>query len=190
MKEAETSDWKIDLEYKKKLKLEDAKFIFEQAEKSFGDTSETSKKILDRSSSLLTLISSILIGLVAYSISKWEKTQCFDAILITAILAIVYFFLLGLIYIFPNIRPTEYILPGAQPKKYFVDALFNATPPTDGGRLLLLYMIGIKNLQQGITENKATNDKRWLLYKKSLNLIFYSPVIIILLYLIIDLFIK
>jgi pilus assembly protein TadC len=184
MENATPSEWKIDYEYKKKLTLEDSKFIFEQAEKSFNDTIETSKKILERSSTLLTLVSGLLVTLVAYSIKKWEANQ-FDNLLFTAIFTIVYFFILGVFFIFPNIKPKEYTLPGTQPKKYFVDELFNVTPPT-AGRILLLYIIEIKNLQQGIEENRLINEKRWTYYKKSLNLIFLSPAIVIIIYIIIN----
>ena len=50
MKAAKPAPWVIDPKYKPLLKLEDAKFIFEQAGKAFDDTSETAKKILDKKS--------------------------------------------------------------------------------------------------------------------------------------------
>lgn len=180
------SQWEIKLEYKKKLQLEDAKFIFEQAEKSFDDSIETSKKILERSFSLLTLLSGVLIGLVAYSIDKWDKTHLIDDMMVTTIFAILYYLTIGLWLIFPNIRPTQYVLPGTQPKRYFNDQLFNANPPQ--GRLALLYMIEIKNLQEGITENEKVNVRRWSLYKKALSLVFYSPVVFAITYLLISVF--
>jgi hypothetical protein len=180
MEPVKPEDWKIDLEFKNKLKLDEAKFIFEEAEKAFNDSIETSAKILDRNSSLLQLVAGILVGLVAYSIGKLEKSSYLDSLLITAISGIIYFFCLGLFFIFPNIKPTEYILPGTQPKKLFVEAIFN-TP--DDTRPLLLYMIKITNLQQAISFNREINDQRWKFYKRSLNFLFYSPIILIGIYL-------
>jgi len=185
MKKPPAFDYKIDNRYKKEIKCEEAKFIFEQAEKSFNDTIESSKKILERCSTLLTLLSGIIIGLITYSIGRYEKNNCLDSILITSILSAVYYFSVGLFLIFPNIQPTEYTLPGTQPKRYFNDALFNANPPQ--GRLTLLYLIEIKNIQDGIDENTFVNERRWKIYKKSLYFLFYSPIAIVVAYLLINL---
>lgn len=173
-------NFQIDKEYKKKINCEEAKFIFEQAEKSFVDTIETSKKIFERSSSILTLLSGIVVGLVAYSIGKYEKNNCIDELLLTSLTSIVYYLSVGYLFVFPNIKTSEYNLPGTQPKKYFNDDFFNANPPQ--GKLTLLYLIEIKNIQDGIDGNKEVNEKRWKLYRKSLNWIFYSPIVILTVY--------
>jgi len=182
-------DWSIPPDYKAKLTLEDSKFIFEQASKAFDDTIETSKKILDRSTTLLTLISGVLIALVTYCVKKWDTAATFDSLLIAAILAVIYFFWVGVFFVFPNIKPNDYTLPGTQPKKYFVDKLFNVNPPSKG-RILFLYIIEIKNLQQGITYNRTVNEKRWRYYKTSLNLVFISPIVITTIYLLTNLIYK
>ncbi|ASU33602.1 hypothetical protein [Mucilaginibacter xinganensis] len=180
MKPVQPENWKIDVGFKNKLQPEEAKFIFEEAEKAFNDAIETSAKILDRNSSLLQLVAGILVGLVAYAIGKWEKSGYLDSLLITAVSGIVYFFCLGLFFIFPNIKPTEYILPGTQPKKLFIEPIFD-TP--DASRCLLLYMIKITNLQEAITFNREINNRRWKFYRRSLNFLFYSPIILIIIYL-------
>lgn len=181
MLETDRFDYKIDPEHKKKITVEEAKFIFEQGEKSFNDTIETSKKIFERSSSALTLLSGIIIGLVAYAIGRYEKNGHFDELLLTTVVAILYYLTVGYLFVFPNIKPTEYNLPGTQPKRYFHDQYFNANPPQ--GRAVLPYLIEIKNLQDGIEENVEVNKKRWERYKKSLNWIFYSPIVIGAIYL-------
>jgi len=178
-------DYKIDNEYKKRITIDEAKFIFSQAEKSFNDTIETSKKIFDRSSSVLTLVSGIIVGLVAYGIGRYEKNEHFDELLLTSIIATIYYLAIGYLFVFPNIKPKEYNLPGTQPKRYFNDEFFNANPPQ--GREVLPYLIEIKNLQDGIDENVDVNKKRWASYKKSLNWIFYSPIVIAVVYLIVKL---
>jgi len=178
-------DWDIDIEFKTKVTLEDCKFIFERAEKAFDDTIETTQKILDRCTTLLTLVSGIIVGLVAYSIGKWEKEGAFDTILTTAVIAIAYYFFIGLFFIFPVIKPRNYILPGTQPRKFFVKQLFDITPPAEGGRVFFLYLIEIKNIQEAIVRNRVENDNRWDLYKKSLGFVFYSPLVISGIYLVI-----
>ena len=180
MESSEHSDWKIDIKFKKQLKLEEAKLIFDEAEKAYNDSIETSVRILDRNTSMLQLVAGIIVGLVAYSIGKWEKNNVFDSLLITSISAVVYFLALALFFIFPNIRPTIYVLPGTQPKKLFVDAVFD-TP--EENRLVLLYMIKITNLQEAIEVNRAINNNRWDFYKKSLSFLFYSPIVIFAIYL-------
>jgi hypothetical protein len=189
MENIDNEVWKILPEYEAKLTLEDSKFIFERAEKSFNDTIDTSKRILERSSSLLTLVSGLMVAMVAYSVKKWVDCPAFDSILITTMLAIVYLFVLGIFYIFPNIKPKLYTLPGTEPKKYFVEALFNATPPPQG-RVLFLYINEIRNLQKGITNNSLLNKKKWRRYKTALNLVFASPLIFIGLYLITRIFVN
>jgi len=182
-------NYQIDKEYKKKIGCDEAKFIFEQAEKSFIDTIETSKKIFERSSALITLLSGIIIGLIAYSIGKLEKNNnIIDSTLVASIAGALYYFSVGLIFVFPNIKPTEYILPGTKPEKYFNDTLFNANPPQ--GRLTLLYLVEIKNIQDGIDENSEINDKRWKRYRTSLSWIFYSPIVIGIIYILADLVLK
>ncbi len=179
--------WKIDPKFKQKLTEEDAKLIFEEAEKAFNDSIETSIRILDRNTSLLQLVSGILVGLVAFSISRWEKNFYFDSLLITTIAGIVYFFLLGLLFIFPNIKPKIYVLPGTQPKKLFVDPVFDTSKEN---RVLHLYMIKITSLQEGIDDNRALNNTRWDYYKKSLNFLFYSPIFLICVYLLMNIIVK
>ena len=80
--------WQEKKEWLNKLTLEDAKFIFEQAEKSYNYTIETAKGIYERSNGLLTLVSGVLIGLVAYAIGKWKDIPHLDSLLFTAIVAI------------------------------------------------------------------------------------------------------
>ncbi|TSJ43721.1 hypothetical protein FO440_05895 [Mucilaginibacter corticis] len=181
METTDKPDWQFDVKYKQKLETEEAKLIIEGAETAFNDSIETSVRILERTTSLLQLVAGVLVGLVAYAIGDWEKTASFDAILVTAIAGITYYFLLGIFFIYPNIRPMEYVLPGTQPKKVINDTVFDL--PKDN-RLKLLYITRITNLQAGITENRAKNDKRWKIYKQSLNLLFYSPIVLIVVYLI------
>lgn len=180
MENPEPFKWTIDKAYKSKLKIEDAKIICDDAQKAFDDTIETSIRILDRNSSLLQLVAGLLIGLVAFSISRWEKSASFDALLITSIAGIAYFFFLGLFFIFPNIKPTVYTLPGTQPKKLFTDQIFATS---DEKRCIYLYMIKITNLQVGIESNRDINNRRWEFYKRSLNFLFYSPIVLVAIYL-------
>lgn len=165
--------------------MEDCRFIYEQADKAFADTIDTTQKILDRSTALLTIVSGLVAGLVAYSIDKWEKDHYRDAILTTAIIATIYYFLIGLFFIFPIIKPRKYILPGTQPRKLFVKSMFGGNAPAKG-RILWLYLVEIKNLQKGIDINRNANDKRWELYKKTLSLLFYSPVFLCVIYFALD----
>ena len=58
--------WKAEIRFKEKLTVDDAKFIFEQAEKLLNDSVETSETIVRRMNTLITLITGSLLALVGY----------------------------------------------------------------------------------------------------------------------------
>ncbi|WP_121809869.1 hypothetical protein [Mucilaginibacter kameinonensis] len=168
--------WKEKKDWLNKLTLEDAKFIFDQAEKSYNYTMETAKGIYERSNGLLTLVSGVLIGLVAYAIGKWKDTPHLDTLLFTAIVGIFYFLILGLIFILESVTPSEYLLPGTNPEAYFNIGFFNDRLKDDD-RLLAFYKVEIINFKERIEENTKKNDRRWKMYVLCLRAIFFSPIV-------------
>jgi hypothetical protein len=168
--------WKEKQDWLNKLTLEDAKFIFEQAEKSFNYTIETAKGIYERSNGLLTLVSGVLIGLVAYAIGKWKDTPHLDSLLFTAIVGIFYFLIIGLMFVLQGLTPSEYLLPGTNPKIYF-DKVFFHKGIADDDRILSFYKVEIINYQERIEQNTKKNDYRWNIYVLCLRAIFFSPIV-------------
>ncbi|MGF7072303.1 hypothetical protein [Mucilaginibacter sp. 3215] len=168
--------WQEKKEWLNKLTLEDAKFIFEQAEKSYNYTIETAKGIYERSNGLLTLVSGVLIGLVAYAIGKWKDTPHLDSLLFTAIVGIFYFLIVGLMFVLQGLTPSEYLLPGTNPKVYFDKAFFHKDI-ADDERILRFYKVEIINYQERIEQNTKKNNYRWNIYVLCLRAIFFSPIV-------------
>lgn len=172
------SDWKIPEKFIEIVTIKEAVYIYEQGLKSFDMTIETSKLIVERTYNLLTVITGILIGLVSFAISRIENDKL-DILFFTTLFAILYYLYIGFNFILKNIKPTEYKLPGTQPKKYFVEYFF-AEPSKQSERVKNMYLAEIQTLQNKITKNQKVNKDRWDLYKKSINQVFYSPIIVIL----------
>jgi hypothetical protein len=82
----------ISPENENKINKDEAKFILDQAEKTLKEIGELSKEIVGRSTTLISVVSGILIAIVAFITNRWETTRQFDSILITAILLAFYLF--------------------------------------------------------------------------------------------------
>ena len=85
--------WQGNVANKEKLTLNDAKFLFEQAEKFLKDSVENSNLIVTRTSSLITLLAGTLVALIGFVISKFN-IRSIDALSITAMIGIVYVYVL------------------------------------------------------------------------------------------------
>ena len=114
MKPDKNFRWTANILNKEKLTHEDAKFVFEQVEKQVKDSIETAAIIVNRTSSLLTIISGLIIGLTAYIIQEWEGTSLLSNMLISAIAGDIYLFIIGFLCVL-NIRPRTYKPAGSLP---------------------------------------------------------------------------
>ena len=168
--------WDANTENLEKLTLEEATFIFAQAEKCLADSIETAKKIYERCYSFLTIISAILISLVAYSIARWETNKTLDTLLITSIALTFYFLCLGLIFLLKNITPRDYQLPGTKPENYFNEFIFNDSLKKQE-RILKIYQVEIFNYSERININEKINEQRWHNYTLALKFLFFSPLV-------------
>src|SRR4051794_6448256 len=114
--------WQGKVENKEKLTKEDAKFLFEQAEKFLKDTVETSNTIVTRTNTLITILAGSLVAFMGYIISRLHDNNM-DSQLITAAFGTLYLYVL-IFYSFENTKPKTYLIPGSLPKDLFVDAFF------------------------------------------------------------------
>ncbi|MEZ2338826.1 hypothetical protein AB6735_24460 [Mucilaginibacter sp. RCC_168] len=146
--------WEIDFNKKEKLSIDEAKFIFEQAEKQLKDTVESSELIINRTNTLITLVSGVLIALLGITVSKME-TSSLDSIFFAGTLGSIYLFIIG-IYIMKNIQPAKYVIVGEPPKTYFDDIYYSVEPSDETTRLLWYYINTIQQYQKRI----ELNDKR------------------------------
>lgn len=175
-------EWKGSDENKEKLTINDAKFLFEQAEKFLRDSVENSNLIVSRTSSLITLLAGILVALIGYVISKINGNKI-EPLLITAILGIVYVYIL--IYdAFENTKPKVYLIPGALPKDLFADAFF-MEGISEEKRIIHFYVSEIENYQFKIEKNTELNKTRWNRYARLLKAVVALPLILAMVYFII-----
>jgi len=175
--------WRADIEHKKKLTKDDAKFLFDQAEKLLKDTLETSETIVNRTNTLLTLISASLLAVIGYIISRLGGTSTNDNLLITAIIGAVYLYILAL-SCFENTKPKSYLIAGTLPKDLFVASFFEASIP-DEERIIRFYANEIDNYQFKIEVNAKLNTIRWRKYKNILRGLLWLPIVLTLLSLLI-----
>jgi len=175
--------WTAKLEHKKKLTADDAKFVFEQAEKLLKDSVETATTIINRVATLIPIISGIIIALTAYIFAQWYKTKVFDHILMVATLGVVYLSIVGIIA-YSSLLPQKYYPAGSLPFDLFADTFFLDIVP-DNKRIIRYYVSEIENYQFRIIENNTINAKRWRKYKYSLSALVAFPAFLTIAYLIV-----
>ncbi len=181
-----TEKWQITDEHLEALDCDDAKFVFEHAEKRLKELVVAYQDIITRTTTLLTIITGFIVALLGFIISKWDKNQTFDAFLITSILSGIYLFVVCL-YLKENIQPTEYHVPGADPKFFFTPNFFPGAKLKEKQRLLYYYVNEIEAYEKRIGENTATNNKRWQVYRRSLLSVIYFPIVACICYAVINL---
>jgi hypothetical protein len=173
--EPDAPKWQGNVANKEKLTSDDAKFLFDQAEKFLKDSVENSNLIVTRTSSLITLLAGTLIALIGFVISKFNL-KSIDALTIAAIIGVIYVYIL--IYnAFENTKPQVYLIPGALPKDLFADAFF-IDGITDEKRITHFYVSEIENYQFKIEKNNEISKIRWNRYARLLKAIVYLPLIL------------
>lgn len=167
--------WKADDPFKAKLTKEDAKFVFEQAEKQVKDSVETAAIIVARTNTLLTVVSGLIIGITAYIIKRWGEIHTLNDLLTAAIIGDIYLFSIGFLSVL-NIQPLKYDPVGSLPKDLLSEPFFHKSIPNDE-RIIRYYVSESEDYQHRIEKNNAKNSKRWKIYKFSLWAFLVTPII-------------
>lgn len=162
------------------LTKEDAKFIFEQAEKMLKDTVEMGNIIASRTTTIVTIISGSLIAFMGYLITKLRTSEM-DGLFCIAIVATIYLFVLSY-YAFENIKPAAYMTSGSLPET-FVQGLMLMEETTDEKRITYFYINEFENYQFRIQINIAINRLRWKRYNNILRALLLLPLVMLTLYL-------
>jgi hypothetical protein len=166
-----------------KLNKDQAKFIFDQAEKQLKETSDAGNLVVTRATTVITLLSGLAIGLIGFSLNRWQTTRLFDNLLFATIITIGYLFTIIILLVW-NIMGKNYSIQGAEPKSLFVDGFF--ATKNDEERTIRFYVNEFVNYQTAIESNKNTNEQRWKWFNRSLILLIISPFVILLTYYLID----
>jgi hypothetical protein len=173
--------WTAAVAFKEKLTLDDAKFIFEQAEKLLNDSVGTSETIVSRMNTLITLITGSMLALIGYIISRIGKDFVFDPPMFTASVGALFLYVLAF-HSFQNNQPKDYLLPGSVPKDLFNPAFFDKAIPNDQ-RIVLYYVNELENYMYRIEINNEINEKRWKRYSMITGALLWLPIILIICYL-------
>lgn len=173
--------WTAEVAFKEKLTLEDAKFIFEQAEKLLNDSVATSETIVSRMNTLITLITGSMLAIVGYIISRIGGSFNLDPSMFTAAIGALFLYVLA-VYSFQNNQPKDYLLPGTVPKDLFNPAFFDKSIPNNE-RIILYYVNELENYMYRIEINNEINEKRWKRYSIITGALLWLPIILIACYL-------
>lgn len=179
-KQSAVTFWTGNVTYKAMLTKEDAKFIFEQAEKMLKDSVETSNVISARTNTLITIITGSLIAFISYLIARLKNTD-FDHLAFIGVASTVYLFILVFLA-FENIKQTSYLAVGSAPKNMLADPIFNAAIPNEE-RIIHLYISEYENYQFRIEKNNELNKKRWKRYDTILRALLFLPTGMLIIYL-------
>jgi hypothetical protein len=166
-------------EHKEQLAKEDARFLFEQAEKLLKDTVDTSNIIAARTNTLITIITGSLIATIGYLIAG-HKNQVFNNIMYVAVIGAVYLFVLAILA-FENINHKAYLIPGSLPEDLFNEAFFDPKIPNEQ-RIIYFYVNEFENYQFRIKTNRYINLSRWKRYDEIVMALFILPVILAIVY--------
>lgn len=174
--------WTGNVIYKAVLTKEDARFIFEQAEKMLKDSVETSNIIAARTNTLITIITGSLIAFISYLITRLKNTE-FDHLAFIGTAGTVYLFILAFLA-FENTKQTSYLAPGSAPRDLLTDAIFNAVISKEE-RIIQFYISEYENYQFRIDKNNELNKKRWGRYDRILQALLLLPIGMLIIYLLV-----
>src|SRR5580658_6243000 len=180
------TEWRVSDTFLKKISLEDAKFIFDQAEKQLKEVNATSNIIVTRTTSLISVATAALIALIGYSINRWDTKSCWDGLLIISLFGSVCL-LYQCIHLTLNLRGVDYSEIGAEPASLLIENFYKSST-TDKERVIYFYINEIESYQTKMMLNKRTNENRWKRFHRSLWMLVLTPVLIALVYILIDRF--
>lgn len=165
--------WKTDIDNFENLTVEDAKFLFSQAEKKLDDTIKVSESITNRSYSIITLLVGILSatsGIFLKSIIE-NGIKYYQSIL--TIVAILY--LIGCLFLLIwNISATKYWTLGSEPQHLCKNVFFTDQVPANL-RTIFLIINEVENYQERIEVNLEKNRTRFILLRNVIRAMFGLP---------------
>jgi hypothetical protein len=174
-KKQKSEEFKIPEQYKKPLTLDEAKLYMDFAEKQLNESLDTGKIITERATNFLTLTAGVLIALASWSILRWEEKQVMDNLLTLSMWGCVALFAASVLLVFA-ITPRKYCIPGSTPGVIFNETLFNDSFTSEARQKIMAINL-IEDYRNGLIENIARNDERWLRFKAAILIIILSPIL-------------
>ena len=170
-------NWKAKIENKQQTTPEEDKFIFEQAEKKLKELLVSSDLAVARSTTLISLIVGMLVGLTSFSVSRYNTIHCFDAFISMSMLTAAYLYVV-IWYISKNIKGTDHSSIGASPTILFSDDFFSFTND-EKLRTKIFVWSQIENYQDSIDINRPINEKKWCRFNLTMKLVIATPLVLL-----------
>lgn len=165
------------------ISVEDAKFIFHQAEERLRGTIFIADYISTKSINIITILVGVISAALTYPISHWKGLYHMDSKQSIAVAAAMYAMLIG-VFLIKNILPSKYHPIGTKPRDLCVPQLFaNADKDI---RLIDLYLVEIKSYNSRIEYNWKLNDLRYSRYRSALIALYSTPFILAIVFLCIE----
>jgi hypothetical protein len=168
--------WNIEILNFKNVSLDDAKFLFSQAEKKLDDTVKVGDSVTNRSYTIISILVGLLIALSGYFFNSVITAGIKDGKTALSLIAICYL-LVCLFVLLTNIFPKSYYTLGSQPKDLAINDFFVDEIDKDL-RSVYLYVSEIENYQERIEGNFYKNNKRLFLLRNCLIAVYVLPIIL------------
>lgn len=180
-------EWKANPEYKLLATIDDAKFIYDQAEKKLKEIISSGDLVVNRTTTLITVVVGVIVGLLGYSINRYYSLNKFDASIWSCIIGIIYLFFI-LYYLRINFKGAKYSIIGASPKTLFSSDFFKVTDEKLRSKMFIWAQI--ENYQDSIDKNSFVNNQRWDRFNLSVTLIMFIPVLLTVIFFILQCFLS
>ena len=174
------TDWKTDIKNWSVIEIDELKFVFYQAEKQFDDILKSFEGTTNKSTSLITLVSGLVVTQAAYFFINLDIKGIFDYKLCTVFISCMYSIIL-LRYIMNNILPTKLYSIGSDPKDLFTRKFFDESLGKE--KLKYLYANEIENYSKRINYNNSLNSARLSRFRRSIILLVCQPIVCLFFYL-------
>jgi competence protein ComGF len=188
IEQKEPIDWRLSEENSKKLEIDDVEFAFSQAEKQLVGTIKEADVIITRTSILLTVAFGFIASIIGFVISEVESGRSNYCLIIASIFGVFYLLALTL-NLLKNFKGHVYQSVGREPI-LLLDEYYVIKYPDLKERKVVVLLSEIKNYQKRIDINKKINLKRWNTFKCSLNMMVFSPFLLVSIYIVIKIISK
>ena len=165
-------------EFVANMTAEEGKFILDHAEKVLKDTVDTHTLIVTRTTTLITIASTITVAMIGFVINRYDVKGKIDKEAVTGLITIAYLMWINW-HLVNLVLPKPFFVPGSQPKHFFRNEIFDQHKDN---RLKIIYANEIQEYQMRMNENMQKNETKWALYKKSLLRVVFTPIVLIISY--------
>ncbi|GAB3881504.1 hypothetical protein [Spirosoma agri] len=178
-------NWKPIVADVSKVSIEDLKFIFAQAEKRLDDSIKNFDITTTKSTSFITLSSTLLTALTAYFFINHDPRGTFDPKLCTVSVTCLYLFAILTRFVW-IILPKSIEPIGTYPQDLYNDNVLYEDPKTADNSakpyIKEIYLTELQSYDRRIQHNETVNQNRQNVFNQSVWLICAMPVIATILY--------